>query len=216
MPRIILFIVFILCSFTLTAQSPTPKVGWFFTPEVSGMLLDQHIGRTLGFQTGITLLNRNLQIGLYYYGRSGPINPHTINYALPEGTTYRGQSSIHFRADHGAFGLFVSPQFRVGKVTLDVPIMFGGMGAGFYLTDEDRITPDGRRVSEWEDELLGDADAGGGTMLEIGVRARTAITPGIEIGIGGHYTQTFNYFSTLGGNDYYNAPRFSLFLMFGN
>ncbi|HAA13438.1 MAG TPA: hypothetical protein DCE41_17810, partial [Cytophagales bacterium] len=125
-------------------------------------------------------------VGLRSYNRSGPINPHVETYTLPEGVTYKGQSTLQVRADHGAFGLLVSPQFRLGsKVTLAVPLVFGGMGGGFYLFGEDRDTPDGRRVSEWENDLFGDADSGFGTFLEAGVEARYRTTiPYVSLGAG--------------------------------
>lgn len=182
------------------------------------MFLDGHVGRAMGFQTGVSILKRQLHVGMFYYGRSGPINPHTVSYSLDEGQTYKGKETIDFRADHGAFGVVVAPQFKLGKVHMDIPLMFGQFGAGFYLTDEDRLTPDGRRVSEWEDDLLGGEDAGFGWILEGGIRARTSLTQDnhIQIGMGLHYTHTIGYNSTLGGTDYYKAPRVSLFLLFGN
>lgn len=44
------------------------------------------------------------------------------------------------------------------------------MGADFYLFGDNRITPDGRRVSEWENDLMGDNDAEFSLMYEGGVR----------------------------------------------
>lgn len=203
---------------SLMAQDSQARISWFVAPEASAMLLDNHVGRTIGFQAGIGLWQDRLRVGFFFYGRSGPINPHTETLTLTAATAYKGQTSLQLRADHGAFGLMIAPQFSLGKWTLDVPLMVGGMGAGFYLTGDNRYTPDGRRVSEWEDQLLEDADAGGGLLLEGGIRARVPIAKagGIELGAGIHYSQTLNYFSTLGGTDYYNAPRISLFMMFGN
>ncbi|MCI4667757.1 MAG: hypothetical protein MRZ79_06315 [Bacteroidia bacterium] len=194
------------------------NVGWFFTPEFSLMAMDQHLGRAVGFQGGVSLAQRRLNVGIFYYGRSGPINPHEVSFTLPGNQTYKGKGTIDFRADHGAFGVMISPQVELGNVKLDVPLLFGQFGAGFYLTGDDRITPDGRRVSDWEDDLLGNADAGFGFILEGGIRARTAINKnkGIEAGIGVHYTHTIGYESTLGGTAYYRVPRFSIFFLLGN
>lgn len=197
-----------------------PKVKWFFTPEVSGMLHNDHVGRTMGFQAGVSVARERLMLGFFYYGRSGPINPHIENWALPAGQTYKGQSSLALRADHAAFGLMVAPQFALAnrKITVDVPVAFGQMGAGFFLVGDDRNTPDGRRVSEWENELLADGDAAFGLMAEGGVRVRFALpeSTGMSAGVGLHYTRTFGWQTTVGGTDYYNVPRVSLFLLFGN
>ena len=105
-----------------------------------------------------------------------------------------------------------------GRVNLEVPLVFGQIGAGFYLKGEDRHTPDGRRVSEWENELLNNMDAGFGWMVEGGVRVSTAMDRRGEIvgGLGLHYTQTIGWETEVGGTNYYNLPRLSVFLRFGN
>ncbi len=49
--------------------------------------------------------------------------------------------------------------------------MVGYGGFGFYLHGDDRKTPDGRRVSEWEDELLDGRDADANNLvLDVGMR----------------------------------------------
>lgn len=184
-----LFITFffvIVCSF---AQE-SPKVRWYFTPEFSGMIHDNHLGRAVGFQTGVSLFKERLQVGFVYVGRSGPINPHTETLDLPEGTAYKGQGTLQVRADHALTGLVISPQFRLSpSLTLDIPIIFGMLGAGFFLTDEDRLTPDGRRVSAWENELMNNMDAGFGIAFEGGLRIRKEVRTGISAGLGIHYAQ---------------------------
>ncbi|MFK7922814.1 MAG: hypothetical protein AB8H47_12695, partial [Bacteroidia bacterium] len=183
------------------------------------ILPGDHLGRTMGFQTGFIFANGHLKTGFFYYGRSGPINPQTYELILPSGTEYNGKSSLNLGADHGAFGLFVSPVVSLGSDwQLEVPIKFGQMGAGFYLVGEDRVTPDGRRVSEWEDDLMGASDAGFGWLLEGGVRLSRALPTeaNIRVGAGIHYSQTIGYDSFLGGTDFYKRPRVALFVEFGN
>ncbi len=212
----------VMATLGLQAQetASAPKVKWFLAPEISGMIHPDHVGRTMGFQAGVSVARERLMVGFFYYGRSGPINPHIENWALPAGQTYKGQSSLALRADHAAFGLMVAPQFALAnrKITVDVPVAFGQMGAGFFLVGDDRNTPDGRRVSEWENELLADGDAAFGLMAEGGVRVRFALpeSTGMCAGAGVHYTRTFGWQTTVGGSDYYNVPRISLFLLFGN
>ncbi len=197
-----------------------PKVGWYFSAGYSAMFHSDHIGNAVSAEAGIAVLKRKLQIGIIYYGRSGPINPQEYVYQLPEGTEYKGQSELTLRADHGAFGIALTPRFPVakGKLSLEFPFVFGQIGAGFYLLGDDRNTPDGRRVSEWENELMNNADAGFGLLVEGGVRVATPIAKsgGIEAGFGLHYTMTPGWETTVGGTNFYNIPRASIFLRFGN
>ncbi len=201
------------------ASAQENKLQWFISPEAGFILHDDHLGRNMGFQTGFTFANGHLKTGFFYYGRSGPINPQTYTLNLPEGTDYNGKTSLDLRADHGAFGLFVSPVVSLGSDwQLEVPLMFGQLGAGFYLVGEDRITPDGRRVSEWEDELMGETDAGFGWLLEGGVRISRALPTAANIRVGGglHYSHTIGYQSFVGGTEFYKRPRVALFVEFGN
>ncbi|MEL6651640.1 MAG: hypothetical protein AAFQ87_12640 [Bacteroidota bacterium] len=214
------FIIFLLLGSSYThALAQGNQLQWFVSPEAGAIIHNDHLGRTMGFQTGFRLVNGHLKTGIFFYGRSGPINPQTFVLTLPEGQTYKGKSSLDLRGDHGAFGLFVSPVFSLGEQwQLEVPLMFGQLGAGFYLVGEDRVTPDGRRVSDWEDELMGDTDAGFGWLLEGGVRASRPITPSgnVRAGLGLHYSHTIGYQSFVGGTEFYKRPRVALFVEFGN
>jgi hypothetical protein len=129
-----------------------PKAGWFLTPEASTLLLKNHVGKAVGVQLGLKLFNDHLKVGYYMYGRSGPINGRTFATQLPEGITYKGQSQVNLRADHGSFGLLLVPSFRLpgSAIEVDIPLMIGMLGGGFYLAGADRHTPDGRRVSAWK------------------------------------------------------------------
>lgn len=214
----ILIVILLFSGLVASAQSTQPKVRWYFSPSVSALLMDEHTGVAPGIEAGIKIWKQRLQIGIIAYNRSGPINPHTETLMLAGEQTYRGQSQVKLRADHAAFGLVIAPQFRFKRLIIDVPLVLGQIAGGFYLTGDDRITPDGRRVSEWEDKLMGDTDAGAGFFVEGGVRAKLPLNSSETIlgGLGIHYTQTLEYETFVGGTDYYNAPRVSLFLQFGN
>jgi hypothetical protein len=205
----------------LTNTAKNHKIGWFVTPEYSSMFLKDHIGHAVGFSIGFKFLKDHLKIGFYNYGKSGPINSHTINTPLPDGKTYKGKSSLDLRADHGAFGLMIAPSFTLpkSKIEIDFPINYGAVVGGFYLAGDDRKTPDNRRVSEWENELFEGKDAGFGGMFEFGVRAfvPTKIN-GLQWGIGVHYTTTQNWttFADPSGDFYNNKFRASVFINFGS
>jgi hypothetical protein len=203
------------------AKAKSGKIGWFVTPEYSTMFLDNHIGHSFGFSMGFKFLKDHLKVGYFNYGRSGPINSYTLNTALPVGKTYKGKSSIDLRADHGAFGLMIAPSFTLQKtkIEIDFPINVGSIGAGFYLAGEDRKTPDGRRVSEWENELFEGKDAAFAGMLEFGIRASlpTKIN-GLQYGFGIHYltVQDWTTYANPSGDFYQNKIRASVFVNFGS
>jgi hypothetical protein len=218
MKKITLCVVLLTTAISLFAQS-TKRIGWFLTPEVGVMLLDDHIGRTVGGSFGLQLFKNHLKVGVIGYGRSGPINPATFETTAYNGMTYKGSSKLTLRADHGAFGLMLAPSFRVKKLEFDIPIVFGSAIGGFYLYGDDRKTPDGRRVSAWENELMNAEDAGGGSMIEGGVRVFFPTRyNGLKYGIGLHYTTTQGwktYYDPTG--DFYNQKfRVSLFANFGS
>ena len=217
--RLITFTILTLGLFFNSAHSQAQsKISWFFTPEVSLMLHGDHAGNAVGFQTGISILKSHLQVGFFYYGRSGPINGQTYPVVLPSGQTYLGQEVVSVRADHGAFGLTVAPQISLmNGWALDFPMNIGQMGAGFYLFGEDRLTPDGRRVSTWENELMDGRDAGFSLLLEGGARLKAPLgkDTGIKAIAGIHYAYAPNWDTFVGGSDFYNLPRISLGIQFG-
>ena len=180
------------------------------------MIHGDHLGNAVGFQTGISILNDHLQIGIFGYGRSGPINPQEYQVILPAGETYKGQSEVNVRADHGAFGLMIAPQFQLGEQwKVDIPIYIGQMGAGFYLFGDNRITPDGRRVSEWENELMGGVDAGFSMHYEAGVRLKRSVGQHTDLMLGLHYALAPGWETFVGGTGFYNLPRVSVGIGFG-
>lgn len=185
------------------------------------MFLTGHTGQAVGFSMGVKLFKDHLKVGYFNYGRSGLINRYTVNTKLPTGVTYKGKSSIDLRADHGAFGLMIAPSFTLPKsnIEIDFPVNIGSIGAGFYLAGNDRKTPDGRRVSEWENELFEGKDAAFAGMMEFGMRALfpTQIN-GLQLGVGVHYltVQDWTAYANPSGNFYNNKLRASVFVNFGS
>ena len=203
----------------IAQETSVPKIGWFVTPEVGLMFLESHIGNTFGTSFGIKLFKNRIKIGIMSYGRSGPTNPATFEVTPINNQTYKGQSTLKMRADWGVFGLMVAPTFKIKNVEIDVPLSFGGGAGGFYLAGDDRITPDGARVSVWENKLFDGKDAGFGTMAEVGVRAflPTKIN-GMSFGAGVHYT-TISGWKTYydpTGDFFNNKLRASVFINFGS
>lgn len=190
-------------------NSNTSSLGFYLQPEYSAMFLGDHIGNTVGFGLGVISKNDKWDVGIRYYGRSGPINLHKeYELVLPAGETYKGQSSVMLGVDHGYLGLEAAYNFALGKrLSVRIPVSFGQMGAGFYLKGEDRFTPDGQRTSVWEDKLQGGSDAGFGFCSEFGAQLIYQISPKnehIHLMAGASYMNTYGYESFLGGTDFYN------------
>lgn len=197
----------------------SPGIGWFLSPEYSALFHTDHLGHALGFQAGVQLLNGHLKAGLFYYGEVAQ-NPYTVEAMLPSGVSYKGKNSLSLGADHGAFGLMLAPVIRLPNsgIALDFPVYYGSLGAGFYLQGEDRITPDNRRVSKWENELFEGRDAAFAGLFEVGVRALMPTNlKGMQWGVGLHYTtvQGWETFVDPSGDFYNNKFRASLFVNFG-
>ncbi|MEL6255333.1 MAG: hypothetical protein AAFR87_25220 [Bacteroidota bacterium] len=211
----ILIILVLAITFNLTyAQN---KVGWFINPEIGTIFHDDHIGRTVGASIGLKLFNDHLKVGIFNMGRSGPINPEIFTVETSGAQLYRGSTQLNIRADQQAFGLLLAPSFTLNKVRLELPVNIGQMGAGFYLVGDDRNTPDGRRVSEWENQLMDERDADGGGWLEFGLKAYFPINDkGMSLGTAFYYTRVSNwetYYDPTG--DFYNNNfRFALSLNF--
>jgi hypothetical protein len=170
--NILTLIVVLSAIFTIKAQevSKSNKIGWFITPEIGAMFLEDHVGNSVGASFGMKLWKNRLKIGINAYGRSGPINPKTFTIEAYNGQIYKGSSTLTLRADYGTIGLMIAPTFKVKNIEIDVPISYGMGGGGFYLVGDDRNTPDGARVSEWENKLMNGEDAASGSWLEFGVR----------------------------------------------
>jgi len=148
------------------------RFGGFVGAEWRVMGIGGHLSHGPGFSVGAIFFD-HLALGLSGFARSGPINPQTFTYALPEGQTYKGQTSLKLRSDGSVIGLLIAPfhDFRRVPLNLELPIMVGYGGFGFYLHGEDRKVPDDRRVSEWENDLLDGRDSDPVNLaLELGLR----------------------------------------------
>lgn len=74
------------------------------------------------------------------------------------------------------------------------------------MKGENRTTPNGRRVSVWEDELQQGTDADVGWASEVGLQAfyqPVTALPMLRISGAVVYTNTFGYQSFFGGDDFY-------------
>jgi hypothetical protein len=216
---IITLLFFAMYGNAFSQKNTTSKIGWFITPEVGAMFLDSHIGNTFGGSFGVKVWKNRIKIGIMGYGRPGPTNSATFDLKPINNQTYKGQSTLKVRGDWGTFGLMIAPTFKIKNVEIDVPISIGGGVGGFYLADDDRITPDGDKVSVWENKLFDGKDAGGGGLTEFGVRAffPTNIN-GVTFGGGVHYTMVSGWETLYDktGDFYNNKLRVSLFVNFGS
>lgn len=190
MKNIITIIAAVLFAFSTHAQdNSSKKTGWFINPEMGAFFHPDHTAYTLGGTIGLKFFNDHLKVGWQFMGRPGPINSQTYTVAPLNGQTYKGQSTITLRADHGAAGVYLAPVFHLNKMRLELPLSVGQMGAGFYLTGDDRLTPDGDRVSVWEDRLMDGQDAGFSMWYEVGARAYFPLkNEHLSLGLGVHYS----------------------------
>ncbi len=144
----------------------------FVSMEWRLMRLAGHTSHGPGFSAGVTLFE-HFRVGVGGFGRPGPVNPRTFEVGLQDGESYLGQDVLSLRSDGAVIGLYTSVGFQVPGVSwlhVEVPVIVGSGAFGFYLTGENRETPDGRRVSAWENELLDGRDASGGLAIDGGVR----------------------------------------------
>jgi hypothetical protein len=197
----------------------TSLIGWFITSETGVLFLEDHTGNSVGASFGIKVWKNRLKLGIHAYGRSGPINPKTFTIEAHDGQSYKGSSTLTLRADWSTVGVLIAPTFKIKKMEIDVPIYYGLGAGGFYLFGDDRNTPDGARVSAWENKLMNGEDASAGSWLELGVRGffPTRIK-GIQVGAGIHCTmiQGWTTFYDPSGEFYNNKLRASLLVNFGS
>jgi hypothetical protein len=153
-------------SLVSVAHADEPKVGAFVDLEWRGMAMAEHLSHGPGFAFGAAL-GEHLEVGLAGYARPGPINPARFPVEVP----YKGHDEISLRSDGGVVGIFAAPGAPLGpRLHLSLPLLVGYGGFGFYLHGDDRQTPDGRKPSAWENELLDGRDSSFGLALEGGVR----------------------------------------------
>lgn len=176
--------------------APFVGLGW------RALRLADHWSHGPDFQAGV-LLWGFLKLGVAGFGRPGPINPRTFTTAPANGLTYKGQTSIDLRSDGAVIGLLIGGRFSVlSWLDVEVPVILGSGAFGFYLTGEDRETPDGRRVSAWENELLDGRDAAGGFGLDAGLRLgfRPSTLGPVRPYVGVHYTTVLGYDAFIRGD----------------
>jgi len=175
-------------------QAPeSVEVGGFVDVEWRVMGLADHVSHGPAFAVGLTFFDGLLRVGVGGLGRPGPINPQTFNVTLPGGATYRDQTSVNLRSDGAMVGLHVALAFEMPGapwLALSVPLTVGFGGFGYYLTGSDRQTPDGRRVSAWENELFNERDSFLGVVIDVGARAHIVLdgVPWMRPYVGVYYT----------------------------
>jgi hypothetical protein len=172
---------------------PNVAVGAFVDLEWRLMGLAGHVSHGPAFAAGATFADGFLRVGLGGLGRPGPLNPATFSVVLPPGTTYKGQRRLELKSDGAMLGVHVAFSQRLPfaeAIALELPITVGYGGFGFYLHGDDRDTPDGRRVSEWEDELFEGKDSFLGMVIDAGLRVgyEPAAIPWLKPYVGAAFT----------------------------
>lgn len=188
-----------------------PRAAAYVSLEWRAFRLADHLSHGPAFSLGVSLLRDHLRVGLMGFGRPGPWNPAEFAVKLPDGVDYKGKTELSLRSDGAMMGAHVTGLIDLPKVpvVLELPLQVGYGGFGFYLHGEDRITPDGDRVSVWEDRLFQDTDSFLGVIVETGVRA--ALDTGDRAGrpyVGLNYTLVPGYTSV--GSDSYSGFSASL------
>jgi hypothetical protein len=159
---------------TPDAAPPEPLVGMFIDLEWRVMGVGAHVSHGSAFAAGASFFDGALRLGVGGLSRPGPFNSKTFDVTIPEGRTYKGKTVLSLRNDGGMAGLHVglSVDAPLDGFAVDLPLTVGYGGFGYYLSGLDRETPDGRRVSEWEDELFDGKDSHLGIVVDAGLRIR--------------------------------------------
>ena len=164
--------------------------GPFVDLEWRGMAMAGHLSHGPAFAAGAALFDDRLRVGLSGFARPGPINPAT--FAVPA-QGYQGQQTLALRSDGGVMGLQVAPAVHTGALRVDLPLMVGYGGFGFYLTGDDRRTPDGRKPSAWENELMDGRDSSFGLGVEGGLRVAWRVGAHVAPYVVARYTAILGY-----------------------
>ncbi len=185
-------------------EEETSSIGAFVGLEWRGLNLANHISHGPGFRAGATFFGGYLKVGIAGLARPGPLTSNTFDVVAHNGLTYKGNRTLTLKSDGALLGLFIAGAVPVSDwITLEVPVTVGQAGFGFYLAGDDRNTPDGRRVSAWENELQDSRDAFIGLGIDTGVRVflTPPTTPWFRPNIGVHYTFIPGY-DAFAANDY--------------
>lgn len=181
---------------TVTAVTRPRETTWFI--EQSARLFTNLGHAHLGATTAFGVRWRWLSAGLGLAYRPAAWDGTRYPVVLPEGETYRGQSTVFVATQFGFGGAFVMPTFEVAPdlgLSVELPVWVGFGFLGTPLSGDDRKTPMGERVSAIEDRLLKEADLG--TALAVDVGARLRWTPRADLGVslllGVHYTEFVGY-----------------------
>lgn len=182
------------------AESPAsrPSVGVFVGADWRALYVPHAPAHGPGVEAGIILFGGHLKVGLGATARPGPINPATFEVESARGQTYRGSSRLRLRSDGATVGLLLAPSFDFpgsDRIGVEIPVLIGQAAYGFYLTGKDRETPDGRRVSAWENELLDGRDSSVGLGVDVGLRFawKLASSPWLRPYLGVHYQTVVGY-----------------------
>lgn len=178
------------------ADPERPSVGAFVGLDWRGMALADHLSHGPGFQAGALLLGGHLKVGVLGFARPGPLNPTTFEVQAARGQSYKGSSTLHLRSDGAFVGLMLAPVFDLpgtGSFSVELPVTLAQAGFGFYLHGEDRKTPDGRKPSAWENELLDSRDSSFGVGLDLGLRLAYKASRWVQPYVGVHYSTVFGY-----------------------
>jgi hypothetical protein len=200
------------------AQTRSRGPSFFAGFDYRAMYLADMPSHGFGVQAGALLVNGHLKVGFSAFFRPGPINPATVTVTASGGRTYRGSNQLTLRSDGAFIGLLVAPVVSLpgGRFVLEFPVSAGLSAFGFYLTGADRITPDGRRVSAWENELMEGRDSCFTLGVEAGVRLSMRV-PGVEgvlpyLGVHGHHAIGFDTWAS----SHYSGVSLALGVQFGD
>jgi hypothetical protein len=200
------------------AQERPRGASFFAGFDYRAMYLADAPSHGFGVQAGALLANGHLKVGFYAFFRPGPINPATVTVTAAGGRSYRGSNQLTLRSDGAFLGLFVAPVIPLGngRLVLEFPVAAGMSAFGYYLTGADRDTPDGRRVSAWENELQDGRDSSFALGMEAGVRLSMRV-PGSEgvlpyVGVHGHHAFGFDTYAS----SHYSGVSLALGVQFGD
>lgn len=178
------------------AYDPDSSTSGFVHLGWRALGLGGHASQGPEFAAGVRLFHGWLRLGVAGFNRPGPLNPKRFEVETATAEAYKGSETLSLKSDGGVIGAVIGTQIPVTEwLAIDIPIILGQAAFGFYLSGEDRETPDGRRVSEWENELQDGRDASFTLGLDAGLRAQfhIASVPWLKPTIGVHYTATPGY-----------------------